>query len=244
MNFGAFVEIAPGKDGLVHISELAEHRVPSVEDEVSIGDEVEVMVIEVDSQGRINLSRRAVLAGETDPAAVVARQAAERGSRGGGGGDRGGDRGGDAAAAAAAVGGGYRGGGGDRGPRNGGGGAPRQGGGGFDRRGPAARAATPARAAAQMAVFERTSRPALPGPRALPSASNSPGIILQGPGRRESGAPSSRVECSLRNVRRGLPCQVAPRLSHGTKGRASSFRLGGHGRHHPTGGSAAWLHSQ
>ena len=93
MNFGAFVEIAPGKDGLVHISELADFRVPSVEDVVSIGDEVQVMVTEVDSMGRINLSRRAVLAGETDVAAVVARQAAERSSRGGpGGGDRGGDR--------------------------------------------------------------------------------------------------------------------------------------------------------
>jgi polyribonucleotide nucleotidyltransferase len=117
MNFGAFVEIAPGKDGLVHISELADFRVPSVEDVVSIGDEVQVMVTEVDSMGRINLSRRAVLAGETDPAAVVARQQAERSSRpGGGGGDRGGDRGGR--------------GGGDRGPRGGGGGFNRGGGGG------------------------------------------------------------------------------------------------------------------
>jgi polyribonucleotide nucleotidyltransferase len=129
MNFGAFVEIAPGKDGLVHISELADFRVPSVEDVVSVGDEVQVMVTEVDSMGRINLSRRAVLAGETDPAAVVARQQAERSSRpGGGGGDRGGDRGGRGGG-----GGGYggRGGGGDRGPRGGGGG----GGGGFNRGG-------------------------------------------------------------------------------------------------------------
>ena len=120
MNFGAFVEIAPGKDGLVHISELADFRVPSVEDVVSIGDEVQVMVTEVDSMGRINLSRRAVLAGETDVAAVVARQAEERGARGGpGGGDRGGDRGG--------RGGGGGGFGGDRGGR---GGPPRGGGGG------------------------------------------------------------------------------------------------------------------
>jgi polyribonucleotide nucleotidyltransferase len=121
MNFGAFVEIAPGKDGLVHISELADFRVPSVEDVVSVGDEVQVMVTEVDSMGRINLSRRAVLAGETDPAAVVARQQAERSSRPGGG-DRGGDRGGRGG------GGGYggRGGGGDRGPRGGGGGGPRR----------------------------------------------------------------------------------------------------------------------
>ncbi|MHB8685197.1 MAG: polyribonucleotide nucleotidyltransferase, partial [Dehalococcoidia bacterium] len=70
MNFGAFVEIAPGKDGLVHISELADVRVNRVEDVVQPGDEVMVMVTEIDSMGRINLSRRAVLAGETDPAAV------------------------------------------------------------------------------------------------------------------------------------------------------------------------------
>ena len=63
MNFGAFVEILPGKDGLVHISELAEYRVESVEDEVQVGDEVTVMVTEIDSLGRINLSRRAVLEG-------------------------------------------------------------------------------------------------------------------------------------------------------------------------------------
>lgn len=63
MNFGAFVEILPGKDGLVHISELAGYRVESVEDEVQVGDEVTVMVTEIDSLGRINLSRRAVLEG-------------------------------------------------------------------------------------------------------------------------------------------------------------------------------------
>ncbi|TAK65948.1 MAG: polyribonucleotide nucleotidyltransferase, partial [Dehalococcoidia bacterium] len=95
MNFGCFVEIAPGKEGLVHISELADFRVPSVEDVVSPGDEVMVMVTEIDSMGRVNLSRRAVLAGETDAAAVVARQRAERESRPErGGGGRGGDRGG------------------------------------------------------------------------------------------------------------------------------------------------------
>jgi polyribonucleotide nucleotidyltransferase len=63
MNFGAFVEILPGKDGLVHISELADHRVNSVEDVVKIGDELMVMVTEIDRMGRVNLSRRAVLEG-------------------------------------------------------------------------------------------------------------------------------------------------------------------------------------
>lgn len=64
MNFGAFVQILPGKDGLVHISELAEGRVESVEDEVDIGDELTVVVTEIDSMGRINLSRRALLQGD------------------------------------------------------------------------------------------------------------------------------------------------------------------------------------
>ncbi|MBI2887153.1 MAG: polyribonucleotide nucleotidyltransferase [Chloroflexi bacterium] len=68
MNFGAFVEIAPGKEGLVHISELADYRVPSVEAEVQVGDEVMVMVTEIDRMGRINLSRRAVLQGEGEQA--------------------------------------------------------------------------------------------------------------------------------------------------------------------------------
>lgn len=61
MNFGAFVEIAPGKEGLVHISKLGMSRVEKVEDEVSVGSEVVVKVTEIDSQGRINLSRRDAL---------------------------------------------------------------------------------------------------------------------------------------------------------------------------------------
>ena len=62
MNFGAFVEIAPGKDGLVHISKLDKQRVEKVEDVVQIGDEIVVKVMEIDSQGRINLSRKDALA--------------------------------------------------------------------------------------------------------------------------------------------------------------------------------------
>lgn len=61
MNFGAFVEFAPGKEGLVHISQLAAKRVEKVEDVVSIGDELKVQVIEIDKQGRINLSHKATL---------------------------------------------------------------------------------------------------------------------------------------------------------------------------------------
>ncbi len=59
-NFGAFVEILPGKEGLVHISELADYHVPRVEDVVKVGDEIMVKVIEIDHLGRVNLSRRAV----------------------------------------------------------------------------------------------------------------------------------------------------------------------------------------
>ncbi|MFU8796288.1 MAG: polyribonucleotide nucleotidyltransferase [Dehalococcoidia bacterium] len=62
-NFGAMVEILPGKEGLVHISELANYRVPEVEDVVKIGDEVMVKVIGIDHSGRINLSRKAVFEG-------------------------------------------------------------------------------------------------------------------------------------------------------------------------------------
>jgi polyribonucleotide nucleotidyltransferase len=56
MNFGAFAEILPGQEGLIHISELADHRVEKVEDIVSVGDVVPVKVIKIDEQGRINLS--------------------------------------------------------------------------------------------------------------------------------------------------------------------------------------------
>ncbi len=62
MNFGAFVEIAPGKEGLVHISKLDNKRVEKVEDVVAVGDELLVKVTEIDAQGRINLSRKDALA--------------------------------------------------------------------------------------------------------------------------------------------------------------------------------------
>jgi polyribonucleotide nucleotidyltransferase len=61
MTFGAFVEILPGKEGLVRIGELADYHVPSVEDVVSVGDEVMVVVTEIDRQGRVNLSRKAAM---------------------------------------------------------------------------------------------------------------------------------------------------------------------------------------
>lgn len=61
LNFGAFVEIAPGKEGLVHISQLDTKRVGKVEDVVNIGDEVKVVVTEIDEKGRINLSRKDAL---------------------------------------------------------------------------------------------------------------------------------------------------------------------------------------
>ncbi|MEG0133795.1 MAG: S1 RNA-binding domain-containing protein, partial [Clostridium sp.] len=61
MAFGAFVEVIPGKEGLVHISKLANERVNKVEDVVSIGDEILVKVTEIDGQGRVNLSRKDAL---------------------------------------------------------------------------------------------------------------------------------------------------------------------------------------
>jgi polyribonucleotide nucleotidyltransferase len=69
LNFGAMVEILPGKDGLVHISELADHRIDRVEDEVKIGDEVTVKVISIDDMGRVNLSRRALFEKEGEAGA-------------------------------------------------------------------------------------------------------------------------------------------------------------------------------
>jgi polyribonucleotide nucleotidyltransferase len=136
MSFGAFAEILPGKEGLIHISELADYRVPSVEDVVKVGDEVMVMVTEIDSLGRINLSRRAVLEG-AEPGKVperaleAGRERREGPPHRGGTGERG-PRGGN----------GRRGGperrnGPDRGPRRGPGGpgpgGPRRGPGGTDR---------------------------------------------------------------------------------------------------------------
>ena len=111
-DFGAFIELLPGKDGMVHISELANYRVPSVEDEVKVGDDVTVMVIEVDSTGRVRLSRRALLSdGDSDEDPLEAARSRQRAGRSGGqrrdGGGRGGYRGGR-----------DRDGGGDRGGRN------------------------------------------------------------------------------------------------------------------------------
>ena len=76
MNFGAFIELTPGKDGMLHISKMADHRVEKVEDVMNIGDEIEVKVSEIDSQGRVNLIRNDI----TYPAAN------EGGSRSGNGG--------------------------------------------------------------------------------------------------------------------------------------------------------------
>ena len=99
--YGAFVQIRPGTDGMVHISQLADYRVDKVEDVANIGDELTAMVIDVDPSGKIRLSRQAVLEGWT----VEEAQSRDRGGRrNGGGGDRG-DRGG-------------RGRGGDRGGRD------------------------------------------------------------------------------------------------------------------------------
>jgi polyribonucleotide nucleotidyltransferase len=128
MPYGAFVEIWSGKDGLVHVSELDEQRIERVEDFVNEGDEITVMVIDVDpATGKVSLSRRAALTGEIPDRSAMRAGGPRPG--GPGGGDRGPRPGGP---------GGF-GGGGDRGPRPGGPGGfggggdrgPRPAGGGF-----------------------------------------------------------------------------------------------------------------
>jgi polyribonucleotide nucleotidyltransferase len=90
--YGAFLEFAPGKDGLLHISEFAYERVENVEDVMNLGDEVDVKIIEVDREGRVRLSRKALL---PKPEGYEERPPQDRGDRGGGDrGGRGGDRGG------------------------------------------------------------------------------------------------------------------------------------------------------
>ena len=74
LDFGAFVELAPGKDGLVHISKLAPQRVNKVEDVVSLGDVIYVKVMEIDEQGRINLSKKDA---DADIAAKMAEKNAQ-----------------------------------------------------------------------------------------------------------------------------------------------------------------------
>ena len=98
-SYGAFIEFLPGKEGMVHISQLADYRVNSVEDEVAMGDEIMVMVTDVDNTGKVRLSRQAVLEGWTAEEAR-SRDKPRGGGRGGdrggrdrrGGGNRGGDR--------------------------------------------------------------------------------------------------------------------------------------------------------
>jgi polyribonucleotide nucleotidyltransferase len=88
-SFGAFVEILPGVDGLVPISQLADYRVPSVEDVVQLGDEIMVMVTNIDNEGKIRLSRQAVLEGwSLEEARSNDRRPSGGGGRRGGGRDR------------------------------------------------------------------------------------------------------------------------------------------------------------
>lgn len=124
--FGAFVEIAPGTDGLVHVSQLADYQVKDPRDVVKEGDDVMVMITDIDAQGKIRLSRRAVLEGWT----VEQAREADPKLGSGGGGDRGGDRGGFRGPRRDGDRGGNRGGGDRGGSRGGSGGGAR---GGYDR---------------------------------------------------------------------------------------------------------------
>jgi len=86
--YGAFVNLLPGIDGLVHISQLADYRVGSVEEIAKMGEDLTAMVIDIDRMGKVRLSRQAVLEGWT----VEEAQERDRSDRGGRGGGRGGDR--------------------------------------------------------------------------------------------------------------------------------------------------------
>ena len=88
-DFGAFVEIIPGTDGLVHISQISPERINRVEDALQMGDEAMVMVTAVDPEGKVRLSRRAVIEGWTLEEARE-QDSGGRSSRGGNRGDRGG----------------------------------------------------------------------------------------------------------------------------------------------------------
>ena len=83
-DFGAFVEILPGTDGMVHISQLADRRIESVSDAVQVGDEILVMVTDVSPDGKIRLSRRAVMEGWT----LEQAREQDQPRRSSGGGDR------------------------------------------------------------------------------------------------------------------------------------------------------------
>jgi polyribonucleotide nucleotidyltransferase len=94
-DFGAFIEILPNIDGMVHISQLDSERVNKVEDVVNLGDEVSVMVTNIDPEGKIRLSRQAVLEGWTAEEAQEHDHSSRNGRSSGPrpGGDRGGSRG-------------------------------------------------------------------------------------------------------------------------------------------------------
>ncbi len=131
-DFGAFVEILPGRDGLVHISELSAGYVSSVGDVCRMGDEMKVLVIDVDEHDRVKLSRKRAYE-ELNIPDEMAAQTAERPPRGEGEGEEGEFRGGGDRGGGDRGGGGERGeyrGGGDRGGGGGGGGGYRGGGGG------------------------------------------------------------------------------------------------------------------
>ncbi len=158
--YGAFIEILPGQDGLLHVSEMAHTRVAEVTDIFQLGDETEVQVVGIEPDtGKIRLSRKPVLPPPTEEELAAARERSaargdrpdrgDRGGSGGGGGDRGGSRGprsggggdrdrgprrdgggGGGHRGGSGGGGGFRGGSSDRGPRREGGGSGGSGGGG------------------------------------------------------------------------------------------------------------------
>ncbi|MCY7271506.1 MAG: S1 RNA-binding domain-containing protein, partial [Sphingomonas bacterium] len=137
VDFGAFVTFMPGKDGLVHVSEIRNDRVENVRDVLSEGQEVKVKLLEVDQRGKVRLSMR-VVDQETGAELEDSRPPREGGERSEGRGDRGPRRdggGGDRGPRRDGGGGGRGPGGGDRGPRREGGGGDRDRGRGGEGRG-------------------------------------------------------------------------------------------------------------
>ncbi len=113
MPFGAFIELVPGRDGLLHISDIAERRIERVEDVLEMGDVVPVRVREIDGQGKINLMRTDIDYSNKPPREPRGDRPRSGGGGGyGGGGGRGGDRGGGDRGGRGGGGGGYGGGGG------------------------------------------------------------------------------------------------------------------------------------
>ena len=201
VDFGAFVELPNGKEGLVRIGELADYHVPSVEEVVTLGDEIMVKVIEIDNMGRINLSRRALarrrrgeeMSDEAQPAHATTEDRQPSREEGYGGGDRGRGRpqngGGRSRYGGGGGGGGGRGYGGGGGRGYGGG----EGGGGPRREGPPRRGGGGTTAAAAAAVAAVAVATAAAAAALVEAATAAAGVVGYGGGQRQAAEATTAV---------------------------------------------------